>query len=212
MELRACLEALKWVRTQGQKTDIQRKILVTDSDYVNKCWKNALQWQNNGWVAHDGLPIDNYRLIRELISTRRNAGSGVELQWQLGKTDEYTNEVDKVAKSMAHSLNLQEDEGFSYPKIALTKVAGGRATEPCHIGVIEVARVYKKETHYKTGLVKVSLELFSRLENKYTEKKHAYIHTSKVVDLHRHRHYRLVLEGEKRVPIIAEYTEIQIVI
>lgn len=210
MELRACIEALKWIRFSGSKFDIQRKIIISDSEYVNTCWRNCLFWRKNGWTSFDGLPVDNYRLIRELISARNSAGSGVELKWQLGKTDEYTKQVDQIAKSMSKYNYLEIDDGFTFAKVSSAKVAGGRATVPCPVGIIEVARIYKKETHYRTGLVKVSFEIYSRLESRYTEKKHAYIHTNNVIELHRQYHYRLVVEGKTRVPTISRFTEVTI--
>lgn len=70
MELRACVEAIKYViKEAGQFKlwNITRAIIVTDSSYVNNHQNTALSWKKNKGKNSHGRPIENMDLWKDFL-------------------------------------------------------------------------------------------------------------------------------------------------
>lgn len=93
MELTACIEALRFVRTPSNI------LLITDSQYVIngivKGWVKS--WKRNNWKKSDGTPVKNPDLWEELVSAIQ-FHKKIEFQWVKGHaTTEENNRCDYMA-------------------------------------------------------------------------------------------------------------------
>lgn len=108
MELRAVIEALVWVKHEGEK---ERVIVYTDSAYVIKgatSWIHG--WQKNGWKTKEKKDVLNKDLWMELASAMEN--SAVEFENVSGHVGVKGNErADEIATSFADSAAIELFEG-----------------------------------------------------------------------------------------------------
>jgi len=115
MELRACIEALKFARGALEKYKIGRAIVVTDSQYVYDNQTRAPTWKANDWRNQSGRRMDNSDLWNEFLLARSKVRAYVEVVWQAGKTTPILKEVDKGAK--------KQPEGLVEKTLVINKVA-----------------------------------------------------------------------------------------
>src|SRR6185437_7463783 len=70
MELKACIQALEYVREYARSMDIDRVLIVTDSSYVHDHQHLPSKWRANGWKTRAGRPVENSDLWKRFISVR----------------------------------------------------------------------------------------------------------------------------------------------
>ena len=108
MELLAAVEALNALKTDCSV------VLYTDSQYV----KNGIQswihnWKKNNWRTSAKKPVKNVDLWQRL--ERSMQPHQIEWKWVKGHSGHPENDqVDKLARLAASSLDLQTDDGFEY--------------------------------------------------------------------------------------------------
>lgn len=200
MELRACIEAFKFVRRKVECLNIRHVVVVTDSDYVYSNQQRANYWKKNGWKNLDGRPVDNSDLWNEFLSTRQKVRATLEVRWEKGKTSQILNDVDKGAKKATTGLK-KTDFGFRKGKVARTKIQGGGITMFSANGQKEIIRVFKYENKIVSEW-KVCFELYSESEGKFISKHFAYIRS--LDSIHRHAFYKVRFNDNPRYPLIEQ--------
>ena len=101
MELKACLVALK--ESSKFEREWPQIIIRTDSKYVADNYLKAIyQWQKDGWMRHDGAPVLNAEMWKELAKLMKEAGCRVNIEKvKAHEDDEYNKQVDKLARDSA---------------------------------------------------------------------------------------------------------------
>jgi len=107
MELTACIEALKFLKTKSSV------IVCSDSKYivdaVTKGW--ARKWRKNGWMRNKTDAAENYDLWEQLLELC--ARHHVEFVWVKGHAGTPENErCDQLATSAAAGKNLPPDKAY----------------------------------------------------------------------------------------------------
>ena len=119
MELKACMEGLKWVRENAPWSGVTCVLVVTDSQYVKNFIGLAPEWKRRGWCNRDGQPIQNPDLWDELLKARAKAGIRVDFVWVEGKTTDIANRVDELAKAASKRGGLDKDTGYNRVQFAV---------------------------------------------------------------------------------------------
>ena len=81
MELIACIRAIEYVRTEMPR-EVQRVIIVTDSQYVSNNHRYASAWRRNGWKNSAGRPVENKDLWKGFLSLRASSRVRTDIVWQ----------------------------------------------------------------------------------------------------------------------------------
>ena len=105
MELKAILEALKYVSTIRRSNE--KVVIYSDSAYAINCYLNEwyITWQSNGWRNSSNKPVANQDLWMEIIPYFDNF-------WYTFKKVEghagvhWNEECDKLAQFMAEQLKI----------------------------------------------------------------------------------------------------------
>jgi len=204
MELRACIEALKWARENARLFGCPRVVIITDSQYVVDNHRNALYWKRNKWRNKDGRPIENPDLWGKLLAERPKIGVRTDIEWGKGKSTEIGKLVDKAAKKSAKGFDKIRDRGFESGKISRTKLPGEVATLYPACGQVETIRIYRKDLIYRSKRVeyKILFEVLSEKDGTYTSKNFAYTSPENESQLHRGHAYRVEFNCTPKYPII----------
>lgn len=109
MELKAVIEGLRRAPMQPIPFRLSEIEVRTDSRYVTDNKGNAVfSWSQNDWLNHDGRPVENAILWKELIKVLRSLKCRVEFKWVKGHAKDPNNKaVDKLAKQSAKALLKQ---------------------------------------------------------------------------------------------------------
>ncbi|MEY2565010.1 MAG: ribonuclease [Verrucomicrobiota bacterium] len=207
MELRACIRAFEYVRTEGYDLRVQRVQIVTDSRYVHDHLYQADKWRRDGWRNTDGRPIENRDLWKELIAIRGKVRVRTDLEQMKGKRSPILKAADKSAKK-ASSLPWSVDRGFKGGKVARSKTIGKRSAASMFgaTGQEAIIRIYR------SGLLgridhKIHFDVFSEQAGEFVHKAFAYASPQVAVELHRHHCYRVCFNNKPRHPIIERIVE-----
>jgi ribonuclease HI len=201
MELRACVEALRYVRENAANLGIQRVIIVTDSKYVYENWSRAHFWKANGWRNASGRPVENPDVWKELLYIRPKVRVRTEIVWRKGKTTPILKEVDRCAKRAADQP-WNTDRGFREGKIARSTLG------PRNASTLFPARGQEATIRvYRSGMVgkndhKIYFELYSEAEKRLTEKYRAYASGEVAAALHRTHWYKVKFNDNPSYPTI----------
>jgi len=85
MELRACIDGIKGAMHHPAFNNYKHVYIHTDSQYVVDNHKRALYlWSKNKWCNHEGKPVSNAELWKELLRTTTKCRKWVELKWVKG--------------------------------------------------------------------------------------------------------------------------------
>jgi len=101
MEIIAVIKALNTIK-------IKQATVITDSQYV----KNGIEiwihkWQENGWMTAEKKPVKNKDLWTKLDKIQKT--KKIKWEWVKGhSSDKLNNEVDKLAREKAESVNYSE--------------------------------------------------------------------------------------------------------
>jgi ribonuclease HI len=206
MELRACLEALGFVREHGATLGVQRALIITDSKYIYEGWSHARFWKANGWRNSADRPVENHDLWREFLSVRPKVRIRTEIVLRKGKTTPILKEVDHYAKRAANQP-WNVDRGFRQGKVGRSALGRGGASSlfpAC--GQEATVRVYRSGIVLK-GEHKIYFELYSETERRLTDKHRAYAAPDVAFDLHRGHWYRVRFNDNPRYPTIEAVVE-----
>lgn len=106
MELKACVEALRFAATLPNLRAFREIRIFTDSRYVVGNYKTAMfTWPARDWRTAADRPIANMELWRDLIGAIQQVRKRVEISWVKGHQKHVYNEAaDKAAKASAKGL------------------------------------------------------------------------------------------------------------
>lgn len=200
MELRACVEALRYIRDNGHLLSVQRILIATDSKYLHEGQYRVNEWKRQGWKNRHGRPIENPDLWKEFGSVRGKTRVRTDIVWKKGKRLPILKAVDKAAKDAAASPT-QVDRGFLSGKVGRSKLGGRVASQlfPAK-GSEAVIRVYRKA--FIGGVDKIYFETFCDQTGLYSGKFHAYAGAEVEAQLHRGHAYRVLLNSSPGYPQI----------
>jgi ribonuclease HI len=106
MELKACVEALRFAAALPNLRAFREICIYTDSLYVANQHKTAMfTWPEQDWRTEAGRPIANLDLWQGLIGAIRRVRKRVQILWVKGhKKHPYNEAADKAAKASAKGL------------------------------------------------------------------------------------------------------------
>lgn len=206
MELKPCIEGLRWVRRNLPWDGVTCVLVVTDSEYVRRFISVAPFWKKNGWRNRSGQPVLNSDLWDDLLKARAKAGIRVEFVWEAGKTTELGKRVDKLAKAAAKRGGLDRDTGYKPGAFCRSMVKGGVALPYPANGQAEIIRPYAKKIALK-GEERISFDVFDELTQTYTSKFYAFATSVISYGLHRWHGYRVWFNDNPKYPQIVGCTE-----
>lgn len=202
MELRACTEALIYIRRRVKELKINYAIIVTDSLYVHDNNSRAIIWKKSQWRNKNGRPIENSDIWDDFLSSRQKVGIHVEIKWLKGKTIEIVKTVDKFAKEAAKNPT-ETDYGFQPGRVSRKKTLGKIAATlfPANnqIVIIRIYRIQNRGIGRKKEH-KIYFDLFSEKDNSYISHHVAYI--SHMEDISRQHCYEACFNNNDNYPII----------
>ena len=99
MELKAAIEATKQLKVPCDVT------IVTDSQYVCRCFSSIREWYNNGWRNKSGGKPANLDLLKELMEIGVKGHHKFRFQYVEGHSGHPENErCDQLARAEAHAV------------------------------------------------------------------------------------------------------------
>jgi ribonuclease HI len=106
MELKACVEALRFAANTPSLHSIREIHIFTDSLYVVNNHKTAMfTWPAQDWRTAAGRPIANVELWRALTGAIQRVRRRVQISWVKGhKRNPYNEAADRAAKASAKGL------------------------------------------------------------------------------------------------------------
>lgn len=210
MELQACLCALDYVVKNAKKLGVNRAIIVTDSMYVVENQGNIYNWRKDGWQNQHGRPIENQDLWKQFISLKSRVPIPTDITWKLGKSDEVTKKVDKLAKAETKKIS-KPDFGFIQGKVSRIKseIQGAASLFPAkgQIVNIRVCR-YSASGDAKT---KVFFEVLSQDLSSVTSKNYAYAPRGIADAIHRWGIYKAEFNSDTNYPIIETIEALEVI-
>ncbi len=105
MELRCCVDALKYVFFNEDRNLFTRIQICSDSSYVIHGYKSAVNfWSKNGWLKKDGNPVEYEELWKDLIREIKRIQKRVDFEKVKAHSGNTNNDkADKMAKRSARS-------------------------------------------------------------------------------------------------------------
>jgi ribonuclease HI len=205
MELSACIRAYKYIADQGSELNVERVIVVTDSQYIYENHKRPPAWRKNKWKNAAGRLIENPDLWKQFLTVCQNVRVRTELIWRKGKKSPILKMVDRAAKEAGKSPQ-KIDRGFREGKVARSKVTGGSSSMYAADGQTAIIRIYRTGMLRKTEH-KIIFDLFEESSRTYVAKHYAYAEEAVAGQLHRQHCYRVRFGNDSRYPLIEEIVE-----
>lgn len=206
MELKACIEGLRWVRDNKPWQGVTCVLLIADAQYVTRFVGLAPEWKRQGWTNREDQPIQNSDLWDELLKARAKAGIRVEFVWQAGKTTDIGKSVDKLSKAAAQRGGANRDWGYKPGAYCRSMVQGGVALPYPAEGQTAVIRPYAKKPISKAE-ERISFNMFDELKQSYESKFYAFTTRLLAFEMHRWHGYRVRFNSNPKCPQIVEWTE-----
>lgn len=136
MELKACIEALQFVKTRRSPVDpdnFDKIDVYTDSMYVVDGIKAALfEWSRSAWIKKDGNPVRNADEWQELVRLVKKLRPIVRIKWCKGhspRLNPNNKRADQLAKASAR--------GHLPAPLHVTRVGRKWTAKPTEIGSIK---------------------------------------------------------------------------
>jgi len=205
MELKACIKALEFINDHILD-DINRILIVSDSQYVCENQYRVYTWRKNLWRNLNGKPVENKDLWQSFLTVKNKIRIPLEIVWKKGKSSEITKNVDKNAKSAAKGI-LKPDFGFKTGKIARSKLKGSNTLFPAN-GQTIIAKICRK-LYSDKNITKIFFELFDEEKNEYVGKFYCFADKSVSAELHRYHKYKITLNSDPKMPIVESFEEIK---
>lgn len=132
MELKAVIEGLKGLKDISIPFRYNNIEVRTDSRYVVNNKNNAIyNWSRQNWVNHNGKPVENAVLWKELKKILISIPCRVDFVWVKGHSkDPDQNAVDKLAKGSTQ-LPLK-------PPISVVKLRRKKSSKSTKVGCVEM--------------------------------------------------------------------------
>jgi ribonuclease HI len=205
MELLACIQALKWIRSNSPWPGVSRVQIVTDSRYVKDNIIRVPSWRKNGWRNQFGAPIENRDLWKEFLTSHQKVGTTVHFEWTAGKKSPILKAIDRAAKAAAKRGGQDIDRGFRPGIIAKSLVKGTATPFPAN-GQLAVIRPYKKTLAGKSEN-KVRFDVFLEDSGTYSQSCYAFVSPVLAAELHRQHGYRVRFNDSPNYPQVMEIVE-----
>lgn len=209
MELMACLEALRWIWSNGPWRDVSRVLIVTDSQYITQNIIRAPGWKKMGWRNVSGEPKFNDDLWDKLLKARAKtarAGIRVDFIWQRGKKTPIGKQVDEAAKTAAKRGGIDIDTGYRPGSVTRSMVKGGVALRFPAANQILAIRPYAKKV-MGTKENRISFNIFDEASQTYASKFYAFADVVLSAELHKGNGHRVRFNADPRYPIFLERIE-----
>jgi len=166
MELRAPIEALHALargRVPWTRPGSARVVFWTDSQYVTDNYDNArFSWPGTRWMTHDGNPVSNPELWKELVRLAGRVGRPVEFRWVKGhKSSFFNRRADKLARASAKSAVLNSPLDARKVRRKTTTAQVQRGSVQMH-GQQMTIRLIEELDQSAQGLVRFKYEVISR--------------------------------------------------
>lgn len=201
MELKACLEALRYIGENSKQLNINRAVIITDSDYVYRYHSVAQYWKADQWRNKEGRPIENADLWDAFLKLWQKTGVRTDVKWLKGKTIEVVKKVDKLAKKAGRDI-LKSNERYKVGKVARSKVLErGAATSFDARGQEALITIYRKRIVAKDEY-KIFFNLSLKGKRNYIAKYYAYTTEDIAIKLHRSHTYSVLFNSNNKYPII----------
>ncbi|MGA6987330.1 MAG: RNase H family protein [Terriglobales bacterium] len=215
MELKACIEALRWILNNSPWPGVTRVQVITDSSYVKDNIARAAAWRRNGWRNIYNEPRMNVNLWKDFLSVyatvRQRSRVSVTFHQTKGKKDPYLKEVDKAAKAAAERGGPEIDRGYARGRIVRSALPGV-ATPLVAKGQTIVIRPYAKKVMARAqGENRMKFDVFSEEQEAFVAKHYAFCSAELAHELHSHHGYRVKCNDNPKYPqIVANLEEVPI--
>jgi ribonuclease HI len=208
MELMACIEALKWVCSNAPWDDVNRVLIVTDSEYVAGNIFRAQGWKKMGWRNAHGEWKFNEDLWDKQLKLRATGKVGIRVDfiWQKGKKTERGKEVDRAAKKAAARGGTDVDREYRPGSVCRSMVMDGPAQRFPAAGQELVIRPYVKKVMHG-GDNRISFNIFDEETRTYLSKFYAFANPLLSAELHRGNGHRVRFNSDPRFPQFLERIE-----
>jgi ribonuclease HI len=206
MELKACIEGLRWVRKNKPWTGVTCVLVIADAQYVTRWIGLAPEWKKRGWTNREGQPIHNPDLWDELLKARTKAGMRVEFVWREGKTTDIGKSVDKLSKAAAKPGGTDRDWGYKPGAYCRSMVKGGVAQPYPAAGQLAVIRPYAKKPLSRIE-ERISFNVYDEVRQSYESKFYAFTTRLIAFESHRWHGYRVLFNDNSKYPQILKWTE-----
>jgi ribonuclease HI len=215
MELKACIEALRWILNNAPWPDVTRVQIITDSMYVKDNIARAPVWRRNSWRNVHDAPRMNVDLWKEMLSVyssvQRRSRVSVTFHQTKGKRDSDLKEVDQAAKAAAGRGGPEVDRGYARGRIVRSALPGV-ATALEAKGQTLVIRPFAKKVMARTkGENRIRFDVFSEELQAFTAKRYAFCSPELAHEMHSHHGYRVTCNKNPNYPqIVAMHQEVPI--
>lgn len=215
MELKACIEALRWVLANAPWPGVTRVQIITDSTYVRDNIARAPAWRRNKWRNIHDAPRMNPDLWREFLSVyaavNQRSRVSVTFHQTKGKKDPDLKAVDRAAKVAAERGGPGIDRGYARGRIVRSALPGV-ATPLEAKGQTLIIRPFAKKIMARTrGENRIKFDVFSEELQAFTLKRYAFCSPELAHEMHSHHGYRVICNDKANYPqIIAMLGEVPI--
>lgn len=203
MELTAMIKAFEWFVLESPIKKLSRLIIITDSEYVYKNYKNINYWRDNEWKDQYGKPYENIDLWKKFLRIEQRTKSQPEIRWEKGKTRPILDRVDKLAKE-GSGHPAKKDSGFQSGKFTSTRSGSkkGATLYPAN-NQKEIIRIYRKNIYGKNDneLYKIFFDVYDINQKNYTKKHVAYYNKGGLI-LKRNNCYKIQFNDNPKMPMI----------
>jgi ribonuclease HI len=207
MELRAAIEALRFISRKGLDLRVGRAVVFTDSTYVYNGARLTPYRRGGQSRNREGRPLDNRDLWRDFVRVRSQLRVWLKIELVAGKSTPILREVDKLAKQAA-ATPTEVDYGFRLGSIARSLTPGKKAARsfPAN-GQTATIRIYRVSPPYKAARQhKIFFDLFSPSEGDYAAKYFAYVLAQK--EIHRNHCYVATFNRSPTYPVVDTLLEL----
>jgi len=206
MELKAAIEGLKIAMQHPRLNQVDKILMVTDSEYVETNHDVArFQWAQNKWRNRNDKPVDNAELWKELVSLLKKSKKRVVFQWVKAHANSspYNAMADRLAKQSANEIT---NKPLSVAGVRRKKT--DQHTRPGSVSMEgQTLDIHVVETRWKR-LAKVHryrYEVLSPTSPDYGCMDFA--HSEREVNLTEGHHYRVTFNTDQKNPQIIELIE-----
>lgn len=209
MEILPCIEALRWVFSNGPWTGVARVIIVTDSQYITNNLSRAPYWKKQGWENLAGETKFNEDLWDRLlkgITKVAKVGIRVDFVWEAGKKTPMTKQIHKAAQSAAKRGGFEKDRGYRPGSVSRSMVKGGTCERFAATGQVLVVRPYVKKSMFR-GENRISFHIFDEETKTYVGKYFAFAPSLLSAELHKGNGHRVRFNADPKYPQFLERIE-----
>jgi len=184
MALRACIEALRYVRAHRGSMGAQHAVIWTDSEYAanNQSW--AIGWKANRWrKIQSGEPVANHDLWDELLTRLPKTGRSTQIRYLPRNSNLQMVLADKQAKAARSRGASRKDFGFRVGKLGRSKTPGtNESTMLPAKGQTELVHVYWTRRVGLDDECQVHFDLYSKKVRGFVSQHYAYAATEDIAN------------------------------